>query len=260
MKPKIIFIHGMFLTGKSWEAWERYFQELGYECESPSWPLHDAEPSELRANPPAGLGELSLADLHSYYAGIVSQESEPPIVIGHSLGGLLVQKLTADGLIRAGVCIATVAPNGMLAFDWGFMRNSAAITNPFAGDEPYEMTPEIFHKNFGNTMTEAVSNAAYEKYAVHESRQVLRDILGDEGKIDLKKPHVPLLFIGAAEDEIIPNSLVRRNAHAYEDPRSYHEFIFFSGRGHFICGQNGWEEVAQGTANWLDAHLHTTQA
>lgn len=260
MKPKILFIHGMFLTEKSWEGWEKFFDALGYECESPAWPLHNAEPAELRRNPPSGLGKLSLADLHSYYAGVVNQESEPPVVIGHSLGGLLVQKLAADGLIRAGVCIASVAPNSMLALDWGFMRNSAAITNPFAGDEPYEMTPEIFRKNFGNTMTEQESNAAYEKYAVHESRQVLRDILGDEGKIDLKKPHVPLLFIGAAEDEIIPNSLVRRNAHAYEDPRSHHEFIFFSGRGHFICGQNGWEEIAQGAANWLDAHLHTTQA
>jgi esterase/lipase len=148
----------------------------------------------------------------------------------------------------------------MLALDWGFMRNSASITNPFAGDEPYEMTAEGFYKNFGKTMTEADSNAAYEKYAVHESRQVLRDIMGDEGEIDLKKPHVPLFFVGAEEDEIIPNSLVRRNAHAYEDKRSHHEYTFFSGRGHFLCGQNGWEEVAQGVANWLDAHLHTTRA
>ena len=255
MKPKIIFIHGMFLTAKSWEEWVAYFTALGYECEAPPWPLHQGEPPQLRAKVPARLGKLSLADLHDHYRSIVRKEPEPPIVIGHSLGGLVVQKLMADKLVRAGVGICSVAPNRMLAFDWGFLRNSAAITNPFAGDDPYEMTPEGFHQNFANTLSEAESNAAYEKYAVHESRQVLRDIMGDEGHIDLKAPHVPLLLIGAQEDVIIPSQLVRRNAHAYEDERSHHEYTDFSGRGHFICGEPGWEEVAEKTANWLTGHL-----
>jgi alpha-beta hydrolase superfamily lysophospholipase len=258
MKPKIIFIHGMFLTAKSWEEWETYFAARGYECEAPPWPLHDAEPAQLRANIPPGLGKLSLADLHSHYAAIFRQEDTPPVVIGHSLGGLLAQKLAADGLVTAAVGICSVAPNRMLAFDWGFMRNSAAITNPFAGDEPYEMTPEGFHQNFANTLSEMESNTAYEKYAVHESRQVLRDIMGDEGHIDTGLEHPPLLLIGAEKDEIIPAPLVKRNAHAYTDKRSHHEYIEYSGRGHFICGEPKWEEVAEGIANWLDAHLSET--
>lgn len=143
----------------------------------------------------------------------------------------------------------------MFAFDWGFLRNSASITNPFAGDEPYEMTPEGFHRNFANTLSEQESDAAYEKYAVHESRQVLRDIMGDEGHIDLKAPHAPLLLIGAQEDAIIPSQLVRRNAHTYEDERSHHEYTDFSGRDHFICGAPGWEEVAERIENWLTGHL-----
>lgn len=255
MKPKIIFIHGMFLTAKSWEKWVTYFAALGYECEAVPWPLHDGEPSTLRSSIPEGLGKLSLSDLRDHYRAVLRRETEPPIIIGHSLGGLLVQMLAADKLIRAGVAICSVAPNRMLAFDWGFLRNSTAITNPFAGDEPYRMTPEGFHRNFANTLTEAQSDADYEKYAVHESRQVLRDIMGDEGKIDLGAPHVPLLFIGAQEDAIIPSQLVRRNAHAYEDGRSHHEYTDFSGRGHFICGEPGWEEVAERTANWLTGHL-----
>jgi len=260
MKPKIIFIHGMFLTAKSWEAWVRYFSDLGYPCEAVPWPLHDGEPSELRRNIPDGLGKLSLADLHEHYRAVLGREQEPPVVIGHSLGGLLVQKLVADGLVRAGIGIASVAPNRMLSLDWGFLRNSASITNPFAGDDPYEMTPEGFHKNFANTMGEAASNAAYEQYAVHESRQVLRDIMGDEGQIDLKAPHAPLLLIGAGKDEIIPSSLVRKNAHAYEDVRSHHEYTDFVGAGHFICNEPGWEEVAERVANWLTGHLSAVRS
>lgn len=255
MKPKIFFIHGMFLNPKSWEAWINYFENQGYECEAPAWALHQGEPAFLRNNVPGGLGNLGLDTIYQDYAALLSAEPEPPVVIGHSMGGLVMQKLAAAGSIRAGVGICSVAPNRMLAADLGFLRNSASITNPFAGDKPFEMTPELFHQNFGNTMTEADSNAAWEEYAVHESRQVLRNTMGEDGEVDTSMPHVPLLFIGAAEDQIIPSSLVRRNAHAYSDERSHSEYVEFSSRGHFICGQNGWEEVALRVANWLEAHL-----
>ncbi|GAA5117347.1 alpha/beta fold hydrolase [Luteolibacter yonseiensis] len=260
MKPKIIFIHGMFLTPKSWEKWVGYFENLGYECHAPAWPMHEQEPALLRENIPADLGSLGLATLYRHHAALLEKQLTPPVVIGHSMGGLLMQKLAAAGLIRAGVGICSVAPNRMLAADWGFLRNSASITNPFAGDEPYEMTPELFHQNFGNTMTEEDSNSAYRDFAVHESRQVLRNIMGEDGQVDVDQPHVPLLFLGALEDEIIPNTLVARNAHAYTDERSHSEYFGFSGRGHFICGQNGWEEVALHIANWLESHLAATRS
>jgi len=255
MKPKIIFIHGMFLTARSWEPWQHHFDILGYETEAPPWPFHDAEPSRLRAKIPAALGQLTLADLHSYYRGIVEQEETPPIVIGHSLGGLLAQKLAADGLVSAAIGIASVAPNRMLAFDWGFLRNSASITNPFAGDDPYEITPEGFHHNFANTLGVTESNALYTRYAVHESRQVLRGILGAEGHIDTTLPHPPLLLIGAEHDAIIPAALVRRNAHAYTDEGSHHEYLEMRGRDHLLCNTPGWEEIADTIAAWVDAYV-----
>lgn len=260
MKPKILFIHGMFLNPHSWDRWRTYFIDLGYECLAPPWPLHDGSPPDLRRNIPLGLGKLSLKDVYNHYLAVLANMNEPPVVIGHSLGGLITQKLASDGLIRAGVGICSVAPNRMLSFDWGFLRNSAAITNPFAGSDPYEMTPEEFHQNFANTLSEAESNVNYQKYAMHESRQVLRDIMGEEGQVDFQKPHVPLLFIGAEKDEIIPASLVKKNAHAYEDERSHHEYAEFSDRGHFICGEPRWQEVAERVANWLQSHLNAERS
>ncbi len=255
MKPKIIFIHGMFLTPKCWENWRAYFSELGYDCVAPEWPLHHGPPKELRNQIPAGLGKLSLNDLFQAISATLRSEREPPVVIGHSLGGLIVQKMVSLGLARAGIAICPVAPNRMISLDWGFLKNTASITNPFAGDDPFLMTAEGFQQNFCNSMTKEQSNAAYEAYAVHESRQVLRDILGNEAEIDVTLPHVPLLFVGAEKDEIIPSSLVKRNADAYQDARSHSEFIEFSSRCHFIIGQPGWEEVAEAVANWLRGHL-----
>lgn len=254
MKPRIIFIHGMFLNSLSWEAWITYFQHRGFDCGAPAWPLHEGDPRQLREEVPPGLGDLNLAALHAHYRQLLAGTG-PVVLIGHSIGGLLVQKLLADGIGVAGVGICSVAPNQMLAMDWEFFRNTLAITNPLAGDSPFEMTLELFHQNFGNTMTKAASDAAFETYAVHESRQVLRDILTSGADIDVKAPHPPLLLIGAEKDEIIPAPLVRRNAEAYEDERSHSEYLEFTGRGHFICGQDGWEEVALSIANWLTAHL-----
>lgn len=253
MKPKIIFIHGMFLTPKSWDLWVNYFENRGYDCHAPAWPMHEEPPAYLRKNIPEELGGLGLSTLYRHHVELLQKEITPPIVIGHSMGGLLMQKLAAAGLIQAGVGICSVAPNRMLALDWGFLKNSASITNPFAGDQPYEMTPELFHQNFGNTMTKEDSNSAYQSFAVHESRQVLRNIMGEDGHIDMDQPHVPLLFVGAAEDQIIPSSLVERNALAYSDALSTSDFVEFPDRGHFICGQYGWEEVARHVADWIES-------
>jgi alpha-beta hydrolase superfamily lysophospholipase len=51
-----------------------------------------------------------------------------------------------------------------------------------------------------------------------------------------------------------------RNAHAYKDDRSHHEYVEFTGRGHFICGEPKWEEVAEKVANWLTAHLNSVRS
>jgi len=60
MPKNVMFVHGMFLTPKSWKQWESFFEQRGYHCIAPAWPLHDAEPAAIRANVPTGLGELSL--------------------------------------------------------------------------------------------------------------------------------------------------------------------------------------------------------
>jgi esterase/lipase len=255
MKPKIIFIHGMFLNAKSWEDWVVHFSKLGYECSAPSWPSHEGTPSHLRLLVPEDLGSLSLEDVRDHYRNLLREERTPIVLIGHSLGGLLVQELMAEGLAVAAVAICPVAPNGMLTSDWGFLRNALAITNPLAGSQPYEMDLEDFQKNFANTISEAESRKAYDRYITPESRQVLRDAMGQQGKVDVSLPHAPLLFVGAEKDEIIPPSLVMRNSEAYIDNRSHSEYVGFSGRSHLICNEPLWEEVAERVANWLVPHL-----
>jgi pimeloyl-ACP methyl ester carboxylesterase len=84
--------------------------------------------------------------------------------------------------------------------------------------------------------------------------------MGEAGKVDLDIPHVPLLFIGGEKDEIIPPELNEKNSEAYTDDGSACYFEEFEGRGHFICGQPGWEQVAETIADWLEEDVTSLNA
>ena len=255
MKKTIVFVHGMFQTSKSWDKWVEYFTQRGYNCVAPSWPGHEGEPAELRAHPHPDLGELSLDAVVSKIEEMISALPEKPIVIGHSVGGLIVQLLSNKAMISLGVPISSVAPNMMMSLDWDFFKNSISITNPLKGDKIFEMTPEGFHESFANTLSEAESKVEYEKSAVHDSRNVLRDSVL-EAKVDLDLPHVPLLFISGEKDHIIPHELVEKNAKAYnkDGEGSMTTYRMFPNRSHYICGETGWQEVAEYIYGWLQQH------
>ncbi|MCL4638940.1 MULTISPECIES: alpha/beta hydrolase [Olivibacter] len=246
----IIFIHGMFLTAKSWKPWEKFFGARGYNCRSLFWPLHEDEPAILRSNPPANLGDLHLDEVVASMTHEILKHDKP-VVIGHSVGGLIAQLLANKDLVSLAVTISSVAPNAMLEFDWNFIKNSALITNPLKGNKPFVMDETSFHQFFANTLDKSTSDIAWEDYAVYDSRNILRDCMGPVGQVDLNKPHIPLLFIIGEEDKIIPVALAQKNARAYTDSESIVNFKSFPQRSHFICGEPGWEEVADYVYTWI---------
>src|ERR1041385_1938747 len=89
----IVFIHGLFQNPKSWEGWMKYFQEKGYTCYAPAYPFHEGEPNELRKNINPALGKLTFGQVVDSLAAFIDKLPEKPILIGHSMGGLAVQKL-----------------------------------------------------------------------------------------------------------------------------------------------------------------------
>lgn len=247
----LIFVHGMFQNPVSWENWIAYFSRKGFNCVAPAWPLHAGDPRSLRSDPPAELGDLTFADV------IESMEAEVerfdrPVMIGHSVGGLLTQVFLDRGLIAGGVAISPVAPNGMIDLDWGFIKNSAVIANPLKGDAPVPMDARTFHSSFANTLSEDDALHAFEATATHDSRNVLRGCMGAHGKVDVDAPHGPLLLIAGEEDEIVPAHLVERNFKAYTDVHSVTELARFAGRSHFICNEPGWQEVAEAAHSFLE--------
>ena len=108
---RIVLIHGMWMTPRSWEHWIEHYTDLGHEVLAPAWPGLEAEPEQLREDP-SPLRGLSITDIVDHYDKIIRGLDRPPIIIGHSFGGLHTQLLLDRGLGAAGVALGTGAPKG----------------------------------------------------------------------------------------------------------------------------------------------------
>ncbi len=250
----LIFVHGMYLNGSSWQPWLEKARALGFLATAPSWPFHEGEPQALRRNVDPSLGKLRFREVVDYYKRLIDSLPMRPNLIGHSIGGLVVQKLLNEGYAKAGVAISSAPPQGIISFSPHFLRANFPHANPLAGNKPVFMTPQRLHYTFCNTMGRESSNWAFDKYVVPESRNVPRSTLTKQGKINFRAQHAPLLLIAGDADHLTPLSMIKKNAKAYEDSAGILEFKIFKGRSHFICNQDGWEEVADFALDWLKAN------
>jgi alpha-beta hydrolase superfamily lysophospholipase len=253
-QPAIVFVHGMYMNGVSWDPWVERARARGYESSAPSWPFHDGTPAELRASAPAGLGALTFGAVVDHFTKIVSGLATPPVLIGHSIGGLVVQKLINDGFGSVGVAISPAPPQGIFTLDPTFFKANFPHINPFAGSRPVIMTPERFQFTFCNTMSAADSNIAFDTYVTPESRNVPRSTLTQQGHIDFTRAHAPLLVIAGDSDHLVPQPLVEKEVKAYKGTGIV-DFRAFPHRSHFICNQEGWEEVADFALDWIQGHV-----
>ena len=106
---------------------------------------------------------------------------------------------------------------------------------------------------FFNTLPDREKKTSFEKYAVPESYKVSRQlVLNSFSNIDFKKPHVPILFIGGGSDNIFPPGLTKTIASKYNDANSRVDIKIFEGKSHFICGEPGWEKVADYILDWYE--------
>ena len=248
----IVFIHGMYMNPLCWEQWMDYFQSKGYKCLAPAWPGRDGPVETLRKqHPDPQLGKLTLADVLTLFTNVISALPEKPILIGHSMGGLVVQLLLQRDLAAAGVAIDSAPPMGVLTTQWSFLKSNWPHITPFVSQQnPIEMTFPRFQYTFVNGMPLSEQRLAYDRYVVPESRRVPRDSL--LAKIDFRQPHPPLLLIAGSADHLITASLNRTNYKRYKSSSSEIALKEFAARTHFIVGQEGWEEVAGYIFDWLN--------
>lgn len=246
----IVFIHGLFQNPNGWNEWKKYFEAQGYTCHTPAYPYHEGNPAELRKNKNSALATLTFGQVIDSLVAFIDKLPEKPILIGHSMGGLAVQKLISMNKGVGGVCIDAAPPKGIFSFKWSFLKANLPTVSPLKGNSICLPSVKWFHYAFCNTMTMEQTTIEYNKFVVPESRNIPRSSTKRDGYIDFKKPHAPLLFIAGEKDNIIPASLNKKNFDAYKDANSKREFKEFAGRTHYICGQENWQEVADYILTW----------
>ncbi|WP_236976643.1 alpha/beta hydrolase [Membranihabitans maritimus] len=248
----IILIHGNFVNNETWKDWKTYLEEKGYNVYTPANPGHKGKPADLRKNPPSTLPRTDFKDVINNISNLIDSLPEKPLVIGHSMAGMAVLKLTALNKVAAAVSIDGAPPKNVtpplstIKMVWGGFGF-------FTSKKYYMGTEKWYNKAFFNTLSRKEQKKMFEHYAVPESFKVSRQLVFDKyTKIDFKKPHTPILFIGGKSDHIFPPKLTKKIARKYKDKNSHVDVKIYHGKSHFICGQTGWEQIADDIINWYE--------
>jgi len=255
--PAIVLIHGLWMTALSWENWTNRYSGAGFRVIAESWPGMDGDIDALRADT-TGIDNLGLTEITDYYANIITGLDRPPIIMGHSFGGLITQLLLDRGLGAAGVAIDSSPVKGVLAVPASTLRSGfPVLKSPANRHRSVSLTPEEFHYAFTNTLTEAESLAAYRRYAVPGPGRVLF-----QGALANLSPHspatvdvrnskrAPLLIIAGGLDHVIPPKVSEANAKRQRQSEAITAYHEFPGRSHFTLAQQGWEDVADFALRW----------
>ena len=253
MADTIFMIHGMWGGPWYWENYRRVFEAQGYRCVAATLPYHDMDP---RAVADPRLGTTGLLDYAAALEREIGQLGAKPILMGHSMGGLLAQILGARGLAKSLVLLAPASPSGIMALtpsvirsfwsmqtSWGFWRKPMRQT---FGEAAYSML---------HLLPEKEQRETYEKF-VHESGRAAFEIgywpFDSRGasRVDESKVTCPVLVVAGAEDRITPVSVVRKVARKYHAVATYKEF---ANHAHWVVAEPGWQEVAEYAGGWLQS-------
>jgi pimeloyl-ACP methyl ester carboxylesterase len=258
----VVFIHGLWLHSSSWGAWQELFESAGYATSAPGWPGDQPTVEEARAHPEtvAGFGIDAVVD---HYAKAIAALPASPILIGHSFGGLLVQRLLGQDLGIAGVAIDAAPIKGVLALPVSALRvASIALKNPANRNKrAVSLTRAQFRYGFGNAISEQESDALFDKWTVPSPGKPLFEAATanftprSPAKVDTANgKRGPLLLIAGGQDHTVPAGITRSTLKLYRNSPAVTDYREFGDRGHALTVDSGWRDVADAAVTWLKTH------
>jgi pimeloyl-ACP methyl ester carboxylesterase len=254
----VVFVHGGWVTPACWDPFVSFFEARGYRCLAPAWPGKDRPVEAIRADP-SPLAGLGIAEIVDHYARIVRALDEPPILIGHSFGGLFVQLLLDRGLGAAGIAIDSAAPKGVFALaPTTLLSLGRILLIPFGWRNVVRWSYREYQYAFVHTMSAGEQQAIWDSQIVPDSGRPFFEAgfsfldRNSPTRLDFGNPdRAPLLFISGDADRAMTPAVVRRMFRAHLASPARTEFRSFPGRTHWLIAQDGWEEIAQACVDWV---------
>lgn len=256
-KRTIVFIHGLWIHTSSWQPWLDFFNQHGYETLNPAWPGDSATVIECRANPQS-IANKGVTEIADSYASVIESLSEPPIVIGHSFGGLIAQVILGRGIAAAGIAIDPAPVKGVWQLPLSALKASFPVLgNPFNLKKSVSLTFNQFRYGFANAIPEEEARELYDRWTIPAPCRPLfqaatATFAGSETKVNTANTsRGPLLITGGEKDHIAPPILGKASVKKYNSS-VISEFKLFEGRGHSLIVDHGWKEIAGYSFAWLN--------
>lgn len=258
MSVPVIFIHGLWLHASSWQPWAELFTERGYRALTPGWP-GDADTVEAtRANPDALAGH-GIDDVVDHYAKIIGGLETKPIVIGHSFGGMIAQKLLGLDLAAAAVAVDAAQIKGVLPLPLSTLRSGfPVLSNPANASRAVSLTAEQFRYAFGNAVSEQESRELFDRWSIPAPGKPLFEAAAanfnphSPAKVDTaNESRGPLLLMAGGKDHTVPETIVRATLKQYRHSHAVTDIVDFPNKAHSLTIDSGWQEVAETSLTWL---------
>lgn len=252
----IVMIHGMWSRGDCWDRMRGYFEERGHRVLAPTLPFHDIAAGEP---PPEGLGAASLLDYTDALEREILAFDRDAILIGHSMGGLLAQKVAARGLGSKLVCLAPAPSSGMFPFLPGPLRAFFRICLQYGfWRKPHlPRWQDARWAVFNGGVSESEARQVFDQY-VQESGRALYELAFwyldgvRAAEVNRDRIRMPVLVAVGARDRITPPAWARAAARGFEGRARYQEFPDY---GHWLIGDPAWPKVARRIRRFLETGL-----
>jgi len=240
-----------------------FFKQAGYDPIAPGWPGDSDTVEETRQDPSRVAGK-GIEDVVSHYAQIIRGLGASPIVIGHSFGGLIVQRLLGENFAAAGVAIDPAPIKGVLKLPPSALKvASVALRSPANRDLAVSLTSEQFQYGFGNAIPAPESRELFERWAIPSPGKPLFEAAlanfapRSPAKVNTtNKTRGPLLITAGGQDHTVPASISISTRKLYHKSPAITDLKEFSDRGHSLTIDSGWREVAEYALEWLkERHL-----
>jgi pimeloyl-ACP methyl ester carboxylesterase len=257
----IVLIHGFWVTPRSWENWKARYESRGYRVLAPAYPGFEVEVEALNADP-SPIEAVTVPQIIDHLEAHISELDSPPILMGHSAGGVFTQILLDHGFGAAGVAINSAPTEGVKVVPLSQIRSTfPVLKNPANRHKAVGFTFEQWDYAFTNGFPEEKSRELYERYHIPASGQIfwgsaLANIHPgrDDNYVNYTNDdRAPLLFISGSEDHLMPPKVQQSNAKHYKSD-TVTEVKEYEGYAHLLPAQEGWEEIADHALEWAVSH------